>query len=237
MSNAYFAFRQFGIRQDRSAMKVSSDACIFGAWIPVPATDDARILDIGAGTGLLSLMLAQRHETARIYAVELDANAATQAAENVADSIFARRVEVIQADARHFEASARYQLIVSNPPFFKASLKGPDAARNAARHDESLDVNTLFALVARMLDEDGAFALLMPAAEAGEILQTAAARGFACVQRLVIREHETASSKRCCWMFRRGEIPAATEQILTIRENGSYSESFRKLLGSYYLLL
>lgn len=237
MSNAYFAFRQFSIRQDRCAMKVSSDACIFGAWTPVPDKAAARILDIGAGTGLLSLMLAQRHETARIDAIELDAAAALQAAENCADSIFANRVRVIAGDARLFDAPERYELIVSNPPFFQNSLKGPDATRNAARHDESLDLTTLFEIVSRLLTADGTFALLMPADSEAMILKTAADFGLHCQEQLIIQGTPSATSKRGCWLFRRNHVDAMKREVLVVKIDNSYSPAFRALLGSYYLLL
>ncbi len=237
MSNAYFAFRQFGIRQDRCAMKVSTDACIFGAWIPVPPGAGSRILDIGAGTGLLSLMLAQRQDTVLIDAVELEPAAAMQAAENCADSIFAGRIRIVNADARSFRSQEPYDLIVSNPPFFINSLKGPDAARNAARHAGSLDLRSLFGIAARLLGENGAFALLMPLDLERSILDTASGQEFHCVRRLIIRDNPAASPKRGCWLFRRHVSSPVAEDSITIRAEGSYTEEFRDLLCSYYLLL
>lgn len=218
-------------------MKVSSDACIFGAWIPVPQTQDARILDIGAGTGLLSLMLAQRHDSATIDALELDAGAAGQAAENCADSIFAGRIKVHQCDARTFSSQNKYDLIVSNPPFFKSSLKGPDAARNAARHSDSLDLASLFEKVEQLLNTHGAFALLMPHDAEPEILQTAAQHGLHCARKLAIRDNEVTKIKRGCWLFQREPVASIDAGNLLVRLDGCYSPAFRELLRSYYLLL
>lgn len=237
MSNAYFAFRQFTVRQDRCAMKVSTDACIFGAWIPLPPTDHLRVLDIGTGTGLLALMLAQRHDTAQIDALEIDPAAAGQAAANVADSLFAGRIRVAAQDARLFERTGgAYDLIVSNPPFFSQSLKGPDAARNRARHAEALNLDDLFRIVDRHLHPQGTFALLMPADAAGAIGQAATAYRLYESACLRIQNNGASRPIRGCWLFQRGASPEPLQETLVIRDSERYSPGFRLLLDSYYLL-
>src|SRR5688500_11779251 len=129
MANQYFQFKQFSIQQDRCAMKVSTDACIQGAWTPI-ADNVKDVLDIGAGTGLLSLMLAQRNYDIRIDAVELDVEAAQQAKENVASSPWKDRVEVIQADVTQHSFTKLYDMVICNPPFFNNSLLGDTDTRN-----------------------------------------------------------------------------------------------------------
>eukprot|EP01136_Pigoraptor_vietnamica_P012822 Opistho-1_new@53158 len=117
MSNHYFQFKQFTIHQDKCAMKVSTDACIQGAWTPI-ANDVVHVLDIGTGTGLLSLMLAQRNSNIHIDAIELDADAARQAQENISASPWADRVDVMQGDVTAYQFAKQYDMVICNPPFF-----------------------------------------------------------------------------------------------------------------------
>ncbi|MGN6568280.1 MAG: tRNA1(Val) (adenine(37)-N6)-methyltransferase, partial [Flavipsychrobacter sp.] len=142
MSNQYFQFKQFRIEQDKCAMKVSTDACIQGAWTPIH--DHVRhVLDIGTGTGLLSLMLAQRDPRMHIDAVELDEQAATQAKENIVSSPFSERIDIIHGDAKEYQANQQYDLIICNPPFFQNSLLGDNSKRNTARHTLSFSYEDL----------------------------------------------------------------------------------------------
>ena len=171
MKNDYFQFKQFRIEQSRAAMKVGTDGVLLGAWAdmtgeaaasieaaaPDGATAPLHMLDIGTGTGLLALMLAQRasdgvwgNREFKVTAVEMEPLAAAQARENVAASPWASQIEVVQADIRTWRPVAaavpRFDLIVCNPPFFAESLRCPNAARNAARHDDTLKPDDLFRL-------------------------------------------------------------------------------------------
>lgn len=238
MNNAHFDFRQFGIRQDRCGMKVSMDACIFGAWIPFPETQAPRVLDIGAGTGLLSLMLAQRISSAIIDAIEIDEAAAVQARENIGDSIFRDRIQLIHGDARTFRPETLYDMIVSNPPFFSKSLHGPDAARNAARHDDGLNLETLFTIISQNLGDGGYFALLMPHDAEKNILKLAESDVLTPVRRLDIRERESSQPKRSCWLFSRSEADGViVPESCVVRDGNSYSAAFLGLLDAFYLRL
>src|SRR5574344_2567439 len=131
MSNSYFRFKQFSVFQERCAMKVGTDGVLLGAWAKVDAAN--RILDIGTGTGLVALMLAQR-STAMITAVEIDEEAAIQAEENFCQSPWANRFEVVNSDITSYETDALFDVIVSNPPYFVDSLQCPDGQRSLARH-------------------------------------------------------------------------------------------------------
>jgi tRNA1Val (adenine37-N6)-methyltransferase len=145
MANSYFDFKQFRIEQGNCGMKVSTDACIQGAWTPVPH-GACRILDAGAGTGLLSLMLAQRAPEVMIDALEIDEAAAIQAGENISASAFADRIHIHHQDVRSFQPEDQYDLIICNPPFFINSLNSPEAARNLARHNHTLQQKDLLDL-------------------------------------------------------------------------------------------
>lgn len=238
MSNSYFRFKEFTVHQDRCAMKVSTDACIQGAWTPLPA-GDIRVLDIGAGTGLLSLMLAQRYPQAVIDAVEIDEAAAAQAAENIAGSSFSGRITVHHADARIFMPGCQYDVIICNPPFFRSSLLGPDAMRNAARHDLHLHQKDLLSIFARLLLPGGYASLLWPVAEMTRWDQTATT-GFGWTRRstLHVRDNDSAGIHRQISLYGRGPEPAA-DTFLSIKNvsGGDYSEAFKDLLAPFYLSL
>lgn len=163
-------------------MKVCTDACLFGAWVAdhfkrQPHPPDS-ILDIGAGTGLLSLMLAQKLPFARIDAVELEEAAAEQAAENVEASPWSDRVQVLQGDIRTIHLGKQYDCIISNPPFFSNDLKSPSAERNLALHSESLSLPELFSKAFTVLTPDGKLALLLPAAREAEAISLAASHNL-----------------------------------------------------------
>ena len=163
MSNDYFSFKQFTVHQDRCAMKVGTDGTLLGAW----AKGGDRILDVGTGTGLIALMLAQRFPQAMVDAIDIDSDSCLQAHENVVASLFADRVNVHHCRLQDFtpvipkekwtdnESSLHYDAIVVNPPYFEQSLKAPDVQRSMARHTDSLSYRDLMNGVVRLLDTDG----------------------------------------------------------------------------------
>lgn len=151
MSQPFFQFKQFTVWHDKCAMKVGTDGVLLGAWTPVESS--ARILDIGTGTGLVALMLAQRC-SASVIALEIDETAAQQAAENITRSPWGNRIEVVCQDFRLYSNknnSLKYDTIVSNPPYFTDSLKCPDSQRNTARHNDNLSYEELLKGVSNLL--------------------------------------------------------------------------------------
>jgi tRNA1Val (adenine37-N6)-methyltransferase len=170
-----FQFKQFTIHQDQCAMKVSTDACILGAWVDVAQAEN--ILDIGAGTGLLSLMMAQR-STACIDAVELDTPAFEQAKSNIAESNWGDRVEVFLGKIQDFSSDKKYDYIVSNPPFYQNHLKSEKVQKNQAHHTETLSFEELLDSVLRLRTTSGKFAVLLPAYEAKVLEDLAVSKGF-----------------------------------------------------------
>ncbi len=236
MSNSYFAFKQFRIEQDQCAMKVSTDACILGAWTPVPS-GAARVLDIGAGTGLLSLMIAQRAPASRITGLERNDRAAAQGAENAAASPFSDRVQIIQADALAWEERHQYELIICNPPFFRHSLLGPDKARNAARHSGELNPESLAAIIRRHLMPDGTASVIWPAIEFGLFREAAEGEGLQMQHELSIRDRPDGRINRIAGIFGSRQS-ACRREALSIRNNdGSYTSDFVRLLSPFYLAL
>ena len=233
----YFAFRQFTIHQERCAMKVSTDACIQGAWLPLD-NGIRRVLDVGTGTGLLSLMLAQRGAQLIIDAIEIEPAAVVQATQNVQASPFAPQIKVIEADARIFEPSFLYDLIVCNPPFFSQDLTGPDAARNAVRHDALLSAADIISLAGRALQPTGRLCIMWPPRrmEAWEALMRNA--GFHNHAMLTVRNKEGARASSIISLWGRYTAAFCRDETLIIRvPDGSYTADFIHLLQDFYLRL
>jgi len=159
MSNPYFRFKQFTVYHDLCAMKVGVDGVLLGAWADCQNIKYA--LDVGTGSGLIALMLAQRSE-AFIHAIDIDENAYKQAEINFNNSPFRDRLSIEQSDFQEFSSSVRYDLIVSNPPYFSDSLKSPDKNRNLARHNEHLSLEVLIKKSASLLSPQGKTAFIIP---------------------------------------------------------------------------
>lgn len=173
MGNDWFRFQQFTIRQGRCAMKVGTDGVLLGAWARLEATPPPcpRLLDIGTGTGLVALMLAQRFPGARLTAIEIEPEAAAQAAENAAASPFAGRVEVACCPLQDFVQrcpGGSFDTIACNPPYFTSSLRCPDDRRTLARHADTLPLGDLMACTARLLTPTGTLSVVLPAEARGE---------------------------------------------------------------------
>lgn len=236
MSQSYFRFKQFTVQQECAAMKVSTDACIQGAWTPVPSGTN-RVLDIGTGTGLLSLMIAQRHPPAMIDALELDAAAAGQAFDNVAASPFADRISVHHTDAKVWQPVQPYDLIICNPPFFHKALKGPDAARNVARHSDHLGVDTLLGLTSHWLSADGIASFLWPTAEHAFFAQKAPAFDLVLRSTLQIQHRAGSAVSRVISVWGKASMAASVEALIIKDEQDAYTDRFRQLLSPFYLQL
>ncbi len=241
MPNDYFQFQQFRIEQSACAMKVSTDACLLGAAADL--THATRLLDIGTGTGLLAVMAAQRHPTVEIEAVEIEAAAATQATANAAASPWGGRIRVhAQSLAQYAAASpAPFSHIICNPPFFRQSLRSPNAARTTARHEsaDTLSFEALAAFAAQFLEPPGLLTLLLPPPEMRELERVAAAYGLHPATRLVVRHRPGSRPLRHITGFRRA-VQATAETELTIRtaaDEQQYSPEFRARLAGFYLAL
>ncbi len=161
MSNSYFEFRQFIVRQHLCAMKVGTDGTLLGAWAEVPE-GGRRILDIGTGTGLVALMMAQRFPEAEVIGIDIDEGSVLQAEENVKASPYADRIRIIKADARAFNADETFDAIVCNPPYFVDALTCPDQQRTLARHAVQLPYSALMESAKKHLKEEGILSLIIP---------------------------------------------------------------------------
>lgn len=221
-------------------MKVTIDACVLGAWAPVPQ-GPCRVLDIGTGTGLLSLMIAQRAPEAMIDAVELDAEAAAQATENVVASPFADRVRVRQGNVLELNFPARYDLIVVNPPFFENQLRGINEARNAARHTNTLSPGSLAALIAQLLKPEGSAVLLLPLNESESRIALFEQYGLRRAQCLTFYGAPQGRKPRTIGIWNHSGISgtdtAPGETFVLYDAPGVLSRSATDLLRPFYLAL
>lgn len=234
MSNSYFQFKQFRIEQSQCGMKVSTDACIQGAWTPLNNTI-INILDVGTGTGLLSLMLAQRCEQVLIDAIELDKNAAIQAKENFETSPWSQRLNIIQGDAKIYPFQKKYDLIICNPPFFKNDLLGADHQKNNAKHALRFSLENLMDILSHNLSEDGIVSVLLPLREHAHWEKLLQRKGYGISQQLNIIPSVSKSVNRVISICT-GKISEKTIDHFNIRDSEQeYSGKFISLLKEFYL--
>ena len=236
--NSFFKFKQFTIQQDQCAMKVCTDACVFGAWADIENAE--HILDIGAGTGLLSLITAQRNKNGKISAVELDADAFSQAKENIENSPFADRIEIFHSAIQDFSGLEKFDCIISNPPFFQSDLRSPDSKINRAHHSDSLTFQDLLKAVDKLLTEAGKFNILLPVDE-GTIFQELAEKSGWCIRRKLTLFHQNGKKPfRTLMVLVRGEsagFRAVNSDLFIYDEDGkTYHPGFAELMKDFYLI-
>ena len=237
MSNSYFRFKQFVVHQDRCAMKVGTDGVLLGAWADVEHTH--RILDIGTGTGLISLMLAQRNPNASIMGIEIDENAAEQAKENILLSPFSERIDIKQISFQEFSAklTQKFDHLVSNPPFFIDSLRSPDHTRSLARHAEKLSLEELFCDAKQVAAEHARFSVIIPYLQKRQILFAASDFGWhpARITNVYSLSH-SKFPKRMLIEFMNDIPDFISESELTIEVRPKeYSPAYIDLVKDFYL--
>lgn len=236
MSNSYFRFKQFTIHQDRCGMKVSTDACIQAAWAPIQQ-HVKLVLDIGAGTGLLSLMLAQRNNSILIDAIELDEAAAEQAKENVAASPWAGRINVMQGGVKNYSFTTMYDMVICNPPFFINSLQSEEAQRNNARHDVALRQEDLLEVIDKCTNEEGYAVIMLPPVEHTVWQQLCEKNGWYLVQKLEVQPRAGKEANRIIGVYIRTKAALRSETLSIKNADNSYTEAFTELLRPFYLFL
>lgn len=223
------------VRHDKCAMKVGTDGSLLGAW--ASAGQSGKILDVGTGTGLIALMLAQRSE-ATIDAIDIDADACLQARENVAASPFARRVNIYHTPLSEYapQHEGQYDLIVSNPPYFADSLKCPDRKRSIARHTDTLPLPDLLRDCRRLLAANGRIALILPYDQRENVLNACLENALFLSEEVEVTSVENAKPKR--WLIELSadpiNSPLLSRLTLETRER-QYTEEFTALVKDFYL--
>jgi len=234
MSAISFQFKQFTVHHDKCAMKVGTDGVLLGAW--ASTLNISRALDIGTGTGLIALMLAQRC-AAVIDAVEIDEHACEQARENIARSPWADRIHLHACYIQQFadNKTGGYDLIVANPPYFRNALLSPEKSRSMARHDRNLSFEELLHAASGLLKAHGRFAVVIPAAEKEHFTGLAWPEGLYPSRFLLVRPAPGKPFTRCLAEFSPDRNTACTVSELGIKNQSGYSTDYISLTKEFYL--
>lgn len=231
-------------------MKVTTDACLFGAWVAEEVgsmrneegsmkSEVRSILEVGTGTGLISLMVAQQHSSAHIDTIEIDSDAAEQARENISASPW-NNIEVIQADAREYPYSKKYDCIFSNPPFYEKELKGDNTQKNIAHHNEGLLLDELLSIIRHNLEPDGRFFLLLPYKRQENLKQLLLKHEMVLHQLVLVRQSVNHDYFRIMLegQLNGTEVSSTMIEEIAVKDaDDQYTAPFRDLLKDYYLKL
>ena len=246
MSNTFFQFKQFTIQQDKCAMKVTTDACLFGAWVAEEIKNEKLIinncLDIGTGTGLLSLMLAQKtNNSVEIDGVEIDEPAAKQAQENAAASPWEQRIFVTPGDAKKMIETfcKNFDVIVSNPPFYEKEIRSTSDSKNIAQHSDKLGLKELLRLIRNYLEPTGHFFLLLPYKRNEEIKKLLKDHQLHVSKMIFVRQSVNHDYFRIFLKgnLKTGEQETEFDEISIWDDKQQYTPAFINLLKDYYLYL
>lgn len=226
-----FTFRQFTIKQDHCAMKVGTDGVLLACW----AEGGKRILDIGTGTGVIAIAMAQRFADAQIDAIDIDKAACLQATENKNNSSFASRINIIHSDLQSFNQDDKYNSIVCNPPFFIQSLKCPNSQRNTARHTDTLSPRDLFEHAYQLLAPQGVFSIIIPTEQADQFIAESSFVGFFIQRRVRIKTTTHKPAKRLLLSFKKEQVKLFQDSEETLFKSDSKSEWYNRLTADFYL--
>jgi tRNA1Val (adenine37-N6)-methyltransferase len=237
MSNSFFKFKQFIIHQNKCAMKVCTDSCIFGAWFAQKKIDGLLILDMGSGTGLLMLMLAQKVNAA-IHGIEMGSSACTQSKENINETKWKDRLITFCGDLRSHPFSQQYDFIITNPPFFENDLSSLSNEKNIAKHSQQLSLEELITSINRNLKPTGSFGILLPYHRTEYFENLALQNNFYPIEKLLIRQTLSHNFFRSIIHFSRSKNNTVSNfELIIHNKNKNYTEEFIELMKDYYLYL
>ncbi|MCQ2345203.1 MAG: methyltransferase [Paludibacteraceae bacterium] len=245
MSTASFRFKQFEVYHDRCAMKVGTDGVLLGAWAePALAFTDKkiRILDVGTGSGLIALMLCQRYHKSRIDAIDIDSEAVAQAAENFSRSPWAERLNAscrslqsLCTERERVHEENGYDMIVSNPPYFRNSLKNPDKSKEQARHTDSLSYEELICCSEALLTDNGILALILPAEAEEDIMEIARNKDLYPIRLTHVFPKPGKEKKRILAAFSREKRSYIPNDLYIESSESPRSEAYQELTKDFYL--
>lgn len=234
-----FSFKQFSIKQDQCAMKVGTDGVLLGAWTPL-INNPYNVLDIGAGTGLIALMIAQRSNAEQIDAIEIDENAYEQCVENFEESKWNDRLFCFHADLNEyteelFEEEEEYDLIVSNPPFYSENYSSGDEKRDQARFQEALPFDQLIESAQALLSENGIFSVIIPFKEEINFIALAESVNLYPLKITRVKGTSMSETKRSLIAFTRIKQDPLIDELIIEIERHIYTEKYINLTQDFYL--
>ena len=232
MSNHYFNFKRFRIEQERCSMKVGTDGVLLGAWFPLEK--GMNVLDVGTGTGLVALMAAQRG-AGSVCAVDIDPEAVAQARENVEHSDWAGLIEVFCIDIAEYCPDVKYDAIVCNPPYFRDSLHSPYPGRNTARHDVTLNFETLARCAACLIKPEGLLSVILPCGAVNTFVGCAGTCGLYPVRRTDVVLSDGATPKRSMLALSKSGGPVVTDLLKMYDSTGKETDEYKELVRDFYL--
>lgn len=214
-------------------MRINTDGVLLAAM--AEAENPSSILDIGTGTGVIALMLAQRFVKANVHAVEIDAAASATAGRNFTNSNFAERLQVSHLPIQEFEPLEKFDLIVSNPPFFVNDLKNAEKKKEIARHADELFFDALVAKVASLLTENGSFWFILPLKQAADVIEKAINYQFAVEKEIYLHSDENKPAFRVIVGLSRRKKPAQQSKLFIYKSEKVYTDAYRLLLKDFFL--
>jgi len=250
VANPFFQCKKFIVHQQHTSMKVCTDACLFGAWVSQkPLVQNAnRILDIGTGTGLLSLILAQVTEipNSKITAIEIEAQAAAEAQSNFNLNPWKDRMELVNDSIQNYssnlnkeglDASQLFDLVISNPPFYEGDLKSPNVNKNKAAHSTELPWSVLIENLTTILSPTGSFFVLVPTLRAYTMQKFAEAQQLHLVEEVLVYNNAKHLPFRAMLHFQRNKTEILRNKLIIKDADNKYTPEFTHLLKDYYLHL
>ena len=238
MSKKPFIFKQFEVQQDRCAMKIGTDGVLLGAWADIPENTNS-ILDIGTGTGVIALMMAQRSSAQLIDALEIDENAYEQAVENFEQSDWGDRLFCYHAEFDEFveemQDEEKYDLIISNPPFYSSDYKTTSEERDIARFQDALPFNLLLEGSTYLLSEKGKLAVIIPKNQEENFLDIAKNFGLFPEKITYVKGSPTAEIKRCLILLNINPTKTAKDELIIEHDRHQYTKEYKNLVSPFYL--
>tara|TARA_B100000900_G_C20585512_1_gene719370 strand:+ start:1390 stop:2094 length:705 start_codon:yes stop_codon:yes gene_type:complete len=229
-----FRFKHFSIRQNKTAMKVGTDTILFGSWLKL-SINQKLILDVGTGTGLLALMMAQKSANIKITGLEIDQNAYHQAVDNSSLSPWKNRIRIIHTDARIWSTYDKFDLIISNPPYFSNSLTSNYISKRHARHQQSFSLSDLVDLWKKQGSNNSELSCILPVNEAEKLIALIDENGFFMKKYTKVKPKSTSNPNRIMLLFVKENVSILKSELYIRNDDGTYSDEYIELTKDYYL--
>jgi tRNA1Val (adenine37-N6)-methyltransferase len=229
-----FKFKQFTIHQDKTAMKIGTDSILFGSWLETNSSCKS-ILDIGTGTGLLTLMMAQKNENVKITALEIDEDAYSQAQGNIANSKWGDRIDLVHTNANLWCSDKKYDLLLSNPPYFSNSLNSSQTTRNEARHQVSFKIEDLLSLWGKFGSENSELACVLPNNQAELLIGLALKEFYFLKKQTLVRSNKKSKVIRQLLLFSKEKTPTIKSELSIYTLDRQYTKVYIELTKDFYL--